>query len=64
LDTGPLEVHKVQCNDCVHLKRGTATCDAFPDRIPDDILLGRHDHTEPYPGDHGIRFEPKEGTPE
>jgi len=51
------------CEKCKHfdtdLKFGL-TCRAFPDGIPDDILLGVHDHTEPYPGDKGILFKPKE----
>ena len=34
-------------------------CIAFPDGIPEEILLGEHDHKTPYPGDNGIRFEPK-----
>jgi len=33
-------------------------CDAFPDRIPDEIMTGLFDHTEPYEGDKGVRFEP------
>lgn len=32
-------------------------CAAFA-RIPREILEGRHDHTHPFPGDGGIRFEP------
>lgn len=32
-------------------------CDAFPDRIPDEIAYGSNKHLKPYPGDHGIQFE-------
>jgi hypothetical protein len=45
------------CLDCTHLRPGL-TCTAFPDRIPVAILDGRVDHHQPYPGDHGIQFEP------
>ena len=35
-------------------------CKAFPDGIPNEIAYGDNPHLEPYPGDHGIRFEPRE----
>lgn len=51
-----------QCFDCRHFHKGTPpelpyTCDAFREAIPDTILLARHDHTKPFEGDNGIRFE-------
>jgi len=52
-----------QCIDCRHLDRSKAperTCPAFPNGIPKDIWKGEIDHTKPYPGDSGVRFEPFE----
>jgi hypothetical protein len=49
------------CTFCRHL-REPRRCDAFPDRIPDAIWEGQHDHREPFPGDRGIRFEAAEGA--
>lgn len=37
-----------------------ARCAAFPDGIPDEILREEVDHRNPYPGDSGIQYEPKE----
>ena len=47
----------VSCRHC-HLPQ-SATCTAYPDGIPDGILQQGFDHSRPYPGDNGIRFEPK-----
>lgn len=46
-----------QCTVCVHKFDGEPGCEAFPDGIPMPILLNQHHHSEPYPGDNGIRFE-------
>jgi len=45
-----------KCYECKHKRRGLA-CDAFQ-AIPASIIKGEVDHTQPYPGDNGIRFEP------
>jgi hypothetical protein len=36
-------------------------CPAFPDGIPDAIWLRENTHTSPYPGDHGIQFQRRQG---
>lgn len=53
---------KIQCNECIHFHKHSRCCDAFPDGIPTDIIVGIHDHRDPYPGDNGIHFEPKVKT--
>jgi hypothetical protein len=56
------------CIDCKHFVNKDWSCKAFPEGIPQEILVGipykdnpgynRFEHTRPYPGDHGILFEP------
>jgi hypothetical protein len=54
----PTITRPIQCNACVHRIQGTVTCAAFPEQIPIEILKNEFDHTNAYPGDSGIRFEP------
>lgn len=50
----------VVCWKCKHLDvtKERKGCPAFPNGIPLEIWMGDNPHTEPYPGDNGIRFEP------
>jgi hypothetical protein len=55
--------HGMQCSRCVHYL-GPFRCDAFLERdIPQEILSGEFDHENPYPGDHGVRYEPLPDDP-
>lgn len=51
------------CQYCKWLSQELPThCTAFPtgDGIPEIIRFGENPHTEPFPGDNGLMFEPKE----
>ena len=52
------------CAYCRHFQptEEGAFCAAFPDGdgIPDAILHEGELHFEPFPGDHGVQFEPKD----
>lgn len=49
------------CMGCTRYRRdrGRQVCGAFPDGIPQDILMSNVDHRKPYPGDNGLRFSPR-----
>ena len=48
------------CYDCVHFRGAkSGKCDAFPDRIPEQLWSGGLRHDKPFPGDRGIRFRRK-----
>lgn len=51
------------CLKCIHFREdfNGLNCDAFPKGIPDVILLGKNDHSEPLPEQKNeIVFEPIE----
>jgi hypothetical protein len=50
-----------QCSGCA-LYRGLGECAAFPDGIPQEIMSGEFDHSEPHPRDGGRRYVPATGT--
>lgn len=47
----------IQCLDCKHLNNNMTTCKAYKGGIPVKILTGGFNHTQPFKGDNGIRFE-------
>ena len=49
---------KSDCRYCIHLdKNNMRRCEAFPIKIPFDIISGEFDHNKEHDGDNGIRFE-------
>jgi excisionase family DNA binding protein len=54
-------VATARCYDCKYfLGAKPGTCRAFPEQIPDRIWSGKARHDKSFPGDQGIRFEPKD----
>jgi hypothetical protein len=49
-----MEAVKLICSNCKHFRRFEGGCDAFPDGIPDEIVLGLNDHSKP------LQFQPND----
>ncbi|MCK5377389.1 MAG: hypothetical protein KAJ97_09920 [Acidobacteria bacterium] len=54
----PRELIVSQCVWCAHRSADGASCQAFPNGIPYEILFNEHDHTTPFAGDSGTCYEP------
>jgi hypothetical protein len=64
-DGSSLQLIASQCPSCLHLDRdNVGKCGAFPDGIPDSIMLGIFDHTFEYDmfgaNDQGVTYSPLE----
>lgn len=58
MDTDGVPFQVGVCVHCVHKHPGKNSCDAYPaGGIPLEIANGNNDHTQPFKGDHGIRYE-------
>lgn len=61
-----IAIYSPVCALCRHVSQdpmNPRTCAAFPKEIPLEIWNGDNPHAEPYPGDNGIQFAPREPTP-
>lgn len=53
-----MEPVKLICFNCKHFREFSIGCDAFPDGIPNEIIIGLNDHSNPLPGQgNDIVFE-------
>ena len=48
----------LECRNFNTLDNDKLSCKAYPNGIPKEIINSEHDHTKPFKGDNGIRFEP------
>lgn len=54
----------VYCRHFWHDVKGKNACAAYPDGIPEEIILNKVEHTKPYKQNNDIVFEPKEERPQ
>lgn len=45
------------CHSCKRWRKDL-TCDAYPEGIPQGILIGAIDHKTKYEGDGGLKYDP------
>ena len=65
LDDPLANIDGPECMLCRHvIEYDLGECYAFRGKIPDDIMKMRIRHHDPYPGDHGLQFEPWPNTHE
>ncbi|HOW75414.1 MAG TPA: hypothetical protein PK959_05710 [Candidatus Competibacteraceae bacterium] len=50
---------QANCSMCIHYQ-ADRRCQAFPEGIPQALWTGEHLHRDSYPGDGGIRYQPKQ----
>lgn len=53
----PGDLKVSQCTFCTHRSPDATKCKAFPSGIPTELLYNEHDHSLPYEGDKGIRYQ-------
>jgi len=58
MTTGPAPM----CMWCVRFRDDDGSCEAYPDGIPDEIIMNQWDHRKPKPGDHGLQFVSKDSS--
>jgi len=53
----------ISCVGCIHFRPNEEgnVCDAFPEGIPEKIIVGFESHREPIEHDNDIQWEPKPG---
>jgi len=51
----------IQCASCKNYI-DDLKCNAYKNKIPEEIYTGKHDHKKPFPGDNGVRFELKDDS--
>ena len=55
-----MKLFPMLCPNCKYFHGAKLrTCAAYPEQIPEEIWSGEFYHDKPFPGDRGIRFEPK-----
>jgi hypothetical protein len=55
------------CMTCKHYhfdNYASMTCDAYPDGIPEKIIMNEVDHRKPYKNDNGLTYQPKPNVKE
>lgn len=57
MDTTPPE-NKSPCAICRNHIRNTLNCKAFPNGIPNEILINEFDHTQPFGGEQEQNGKP------